>query len=293
VASTPHQEVSKGLKMSDQKSMTSRFTEISSSSPGRERAQATQAETLEWHAKRWGQSSSNLLLPPLPCPAFSSLAVMEDGLSEWIFTRESFTEDYVLLLFLPMDGSVDKVELEAFSAELDQLASLGCQVVGITGESVAAIRQWSGSAQAGFTIISDKSLTIAKAFGAKRVSGMMTRATFLLNKERKVCYSAVFPRCVARNPKELVRQVAAARELDSAKVGTSLAAGWQVGEAALPSNLEERKAFLGLNDNQMDKKKAGHGPMGEPKVLDTISLFNHVLRDLGGPTDLSYFFQGL
>jgi len=254
---------------------------------------ATQAETLEWHKKRWGQSSSNLLLPPLPCPAFSSLAVMEDGLSEWIFTRESFTEDYVLLLFLPMDGSVDNPELEAFSAELDQLTSLGCQVVGITGESVAAIRQWSGSAQAGFTIISDKSLTIAKAFGAKRVSGMMTRATFLLNKERKVCYSAVFPRCVARNPKEMVRQVAAARELDSAKVGTELAAGWQVGDASLPSSLEERKAFLGLDDNQMDEKKAGHGPVGEPKVLDTISLFNHVLRDLGGPTDLSYFFQGL
>ena len=53
---------------------------------------------------------------------------MEDGLSEWIFTRESFTEDYVLLLFLPMDGSVDKTELEAFSKELEQLESLGCQV---------------------------------------------------------------------------------------------------------------------------------------------------------------------
>ena len=29
---------------------------------------------------------------------------------------------------------------------------------------------------------------------AKRPSGMMIRATFLLNKERKICYSAVFPR---------------------------------------------------------------------------------------------------
>ena len=87
---------------------------------------ATQAETLEWHKKRWGQRSSNLLLPPLHCPAFSSLAVMEDGLSEWIFNSESFTE--VLLLFLPMDSNVDKAQLEAFSAELDQLASLGCQV---------------------------------------------------------------------------------------------------------------------------------------------------------------------
>ena len=29
---------------------------------------------------------------------------------------------------------------------------------------------------------------------AKRASGMMTRDTFLLNKEKKICYSAVFPR---------------------------------------------------------------------------------------------------
>ena len=41
--------------MSDQKSksMTIRLTEISS--PGREVVIATQAETLEWHKKRWGQ----------------------------------------------------------------------------------------------------------------------------------------------------------------------------------------------------------------------------------------------
>ena len=88
---------------------------------------ATQAETLEWHKKRWGQRSSNLLLPPFLCPAFSSLAVMEDSFSEWVFNSESFKEDFVLLLFLPMDGNVDKAELEAFSAEVYQLASLSCQ----------------------------------------------------------------------------------------------------------------------------------------------------------------------
>ena len=67
---------------------------------------------------------------------------------------------------------------------------------------------------------------------------MMTRATFLLNKERKVCYSAVYPRwslyltwqtecklmvrCVARNPKEMVRQVAATRELEAAEVSFAI-----------------------------------------------------------------------
>jgi len=190
-----------------------------------EKAMATQAETLEWHKKRWGQRSSNLILPPLPCPSFSSLAVVaiKDNLYESIITSESFTDDYVLLLFLPMDGSVDKTELEAFSEEVEQLESLGCQVVAITGDSVAAIShwipnsQWSASTGICFPIISDKSLNIAKEFGVKRASGMMTRATFLLNKERKVCYSAVYPRCVARSPKEMVRQVAAARELEAAE----------------------------------------------------------------------------
>ena len=94
----------------------------------KERAIATQAETLEWHKKRWGQRNVNPLLPPLSCPAFAATAVMEDGHSEGMITKESFIEDYVLLLFMPMEGNVDKAELEAFSAELDHLAHLGCQV---------------------------------------------------------------------------------------------------------------------------------------------------------------------
>ena len=31
----------------------------------------------------------------------------------------------------------------------------------------------------------------------------------------------------------------------------------------------------------------------EEQVMDVIGLFNHVMRDVGGPRDLSYFFQGL
>ena len=123
----------------------------------KERAIATQAETLEWHKKRWGQRDVTPLLPPRSCPAFAATAVMEDGHSEGMITKESFIEDYVLLLFMPMEGNVDKAELEAFSAELDHLAHLGCQVgkfdqlkkyillaskvVAISGDSVVAIRQ--------------------------------------------------------------------------------------------------------------------------------------------------------
>ena len=88
----------------------------------RERKVATQAETLEWHNKRWGASPSSLLLPGFPCPYFSTLAVMEDGNTEKVFSRESFSSDFVVVLFLPMDGSVDATELDAFGAEVRSFA---------------------------------------------------------------------------------------------------------------------------------------------------------------------------
>ena len=40
-----------------------------------------------------------------------------------------------------MDGRVDSSELAAFGAKVEQLRSLGCQVVGVAGESLLSIRQ--------------------------------------------------------------------------------------------------------------------------------------------------------
>ena len=85
-------------------------------------------------------------------------------------------------------------------------------------------------------------------------------------------------RCVARNPKEMVRQVAAARELDEAEVsfandnslisslqgGLELPANWQPGDQALPADLEDKRDFLGLDAKQSEEERAGY--MGEPKV---------------------------
>ena len=61
----------------------------SSSRPGKERAVASQPETLEWHSKRWGITSSSNLLPGTPCPTFSTLAALEDEKTT-IFSLESF-----------------------------------------------------------------------------------------------------------------------------------------------------------------------------------------------------------
>ena len=84
----------------------------------------------------------------------------------------------------------------------------------------------------------------------------------------------------------MVRQVAAARELDEAEVsfatislslisslqgGLELPANWQPGDQALPADLEDKRDFLGLdakqskeNTKQSEEERAGY--MGEPKV---------------------------
>ena len=41
-------------------------------------------------------------------------------------------------------------------------------------------------------------------------------------------------------------------------------AGWEIGDQVLPSNLEEKRAFLGLDNQKMEEKKGGI--MSEPKV---------------------------
>ena len=78
----------------------------------------------------------------------------------------------------------------------------------------------------------------------------------------------------------MVRQVAAARELDEAEVsfandnslslisslqgGLELPANWQPGDQALPVDLEDKRDFLGLDTKQSEEERAGY--MGEPKV---------------------------
>ena len=137
---------------------------------------------------------------------------------------------------------------------MERLASLQCQVVGVTGDSVLSNRKvhflpvqftMQRAATCGFPILSDKSLVMAKAFGVKRRSGMMARGSFLLDKERRVLHCSVYPRhltpslhpghlrCVARSAEEVVRQVeSVAMEVDSSQVLPSLLTAGRRGVAA-------------------------------------------------------------
>ena len=142
---------------------------------------------------------------------------MEDGVTMKSFSNTNFVRSYVVLFFFPMDRSVNYSELMAFKEYLEQFAKHECQIVGVTSDSLKSILNWLklGPEQGGtggavkFPIISDKTMDLAEKFGVNQLRGMLTRATFILDKRRIVRHSSV-----GRSVEEVLRIVQAIKEVE-------------------------------------------------------------------------------
>ena len=170
---------------------------------------------------------NNVLLPGFQCPSFYDTqagAVMEDGVTMKLLSDLNFEKKYVLLFFLPMNRPEDFSELMAFKGNLESFAKNDCQVVGVTCDSLITIKSWTKlePSQGGtggpvnFPIISDKTMDVAKMFGVKRPSGMPARATFILDKNRIIRHSSVYPMAMGRSVEEVLKTVQAIKEIDQA-----------------------------------------------------------------------------
>ena len=208
--------------------------------------------TLAFHEQRWKsmeESSRTPLLPGYQCPSFHNVAVMEDGVTMKSFSNTNFAKSYVVLFFFPMDRSVDYSELMAFKEHLEQFAKHECQVVGVTSDSLISILNWLklGPEQGGtggavkFPIISDKTMDLAEKFGVNQLSGMLTRATFILDKRRIVRHSSV-----GRSVEEVLRIVQAIKEVDlqaCEEHEVCTPTGWTEGDDVIVNTPEGKKEY--------------------------------------------------
>ena len=167
----------------------------------------------------------NVLLSGFQCSTFYNTqagAVMEDGKTMKLLSDLKLEKEYVLISFLPMDRPEDYSELMTFKVNLESFVKCDCQVVGVTSDSLITIKNWMelDPAQGGtggpvnFPIISDNRLDVAKLFGGKGPSEMPVRATFILDKNRNVRHSSVYPKMVDRSVEEVLRTVQAIKEID-------------------------------------------------------------------------------
>lgn len=200
---------------------------------------------------------------------------MEDGVTMMSFSNNDFEKNYVVLFFFPMDRSVDYSELMAFKENLENFAKNDCQVVGVTSDSLSTIENWiklepmqgGTGGPVNFPIISDKTMDVAKVFGVKRPSGMPARATFILDKNRIVRHTSVYPRVVGRSVDEVLRTLQAIKEIDQRggeENEVCTPPGWKAGEDLIEDTPQGKKKYY---SKMVPKKEASRSHVEESKSI--------------------------
>lgn len=162
---------------------------------------------------------------------------------------------WLLLFSHPSDFTpVCASEFIAFARLHDRFQALGCDLLGLSVDSLYAHLAWVRSirddfgVEIPFPIAEDLSMAIAAAYGMIHPADTDTstvRATFLIDPAGIVRLLTYYPMATGRNVEELLRALAALQESDAS--GLSTPAGWQPGQPGIlppPTTVAEAEARM-------------------------------------------------
>ena len=170
-----------------------------------------------------------------PAPAFHARSTQgERGL-------EDYRGRWLVLFAHPADFTpVCTSEFIAFSKAYERFQSLGCDLLGLSVDSLSAHIAWITNikerfhTEVPFPIIEDPSMAIAKAYGMLHPgahTSATVRASFVIDPQGVIRAITWYPMNVGRSVEELLRLVAALQTSDTRNVFTP--EGWQPGDRAL------------------------------------------------------------
>lgn len=153
-------------------------------------------------------------------------------------TLDTYRGRWLLFFSHPSDFTpVCTSEFIALAKAHDRFQQLGCDLLGLSVDSLFAHLAWVRSIRTAFgveipfPIAEDLSMSIAAAYGMIHPADTDTstvRATFLIDPAGIIRLLTYYPMATGRNVEELLRTVAALQETDAS--GLSTPAGWQPGE---------------------------------------------------------------
>lgn len=162
------------------------------------------------------------------------------GLHDWV------GDNWAILFSHPKDFTpVCTTEFGAVAQLADEWAARGTKVMGISVDGVEDHKKWKtdiekvGGALAGFPIIADDGLKVAKAFdmlpaeaympdGRTPADSATVRAVFIVGPDKKLKLSMTYPMNVGRNFAEVLRALDGLQTAARENVATP--ANWQVGQ---------------------------------------------------------------
>ncbi|WP_456307455.1 peroxiredoxin [Paeniroseomonas aquatica] len=158
---------------------------------------------------------------------------------------------WLLLFSHPADFTpVCTSEFIAFARAHGRFQALGCELLGLSVDSLFAHLAWVRSIEAGFgveipfPIAEDISMGLARAYGMLHPADTSTatvRGSFLIDPSGSIRMLSYYPMTTGRSVEELLRTLAALQESDAS--GLSTPADWRPGEAGvLPPPLTVQEA---------------------------------------------------
>lgn len=180
------------------------------------------------------------------------------NLHEWV------DGSYAILFSHPKDFTpVCTTEFGAVAQLADEWEKRGVKVLGISVDGVEDHKKWKGDiesfagAKAGFPIVADEDLTMAKAFdmlpadaylpdGRTPADSATVRSVFIVGPDKKLRLTMTYPMSVGRNFAEVLRALDAVMKTDGAPLATP--ANWTPGQdviVALSVSDDDAKAKYG------------------------------------------------
>ena len=178
------------------------------------------------------------------------------ALHDWI------GDQWAILFSHPKDFTpVCTTEFGAVAQLADEWAKRGTKVMGISVDGVEEHKKWKGDieafagAKAGFPIIADTDLAVAKAFdmlpaeaylpdGRTPADTATVRAVFIVSPDKKLQLTMTYPMSVGRNFAEVLRALDGLQATFGNPIATP--ANWTVGQDVIVA--------LSLNDDQAREK---------------------------------------
>lgn len=167
--------------------------------------------------------------------------------------------DWAILFSHPKDFTpVCTTEFGAVAQLADEWKKRGTKVMGISVDGVEDHKKWKGDIEtyagvkAGFPIIADDDLKVAKAFdmlpaeaylpdGRTPADSATVRVVFIVGPDKKLKLSMTYPMNVGRNLAEVLRALDALQT--AAKENVAMPANWTVGEdVIIPTSVSKEDA---------------------------------------------------
>jgi alkyl hydroperoxide reductase subunit AhpC len=139
---------------------------------------------------------SNKITKPQDRIVFRQMSgVDKDGETIRVVDMELETEfknNYFVLFFFPMDFKVDS---SSFNKHLEEFTKNHCDIVGVTSDSPLAVKRWISKdvsngglgGTVGFSIMTDKDLSLSMSMGVARDCRAPARATFIDHRQDRDC----------------------------------------------------------------------------------------------------------